>query len=137
MANTVPVPGAGAAWACGYGGSPGQRREGNGLFDCNGDGLCSRQLIVSGLPLPGYKDLQFGLSRPATLKNLWQNRRPDAVYVATQGLGIAAVSAARKLQIPVISGFHTNFHSYSRYYGVGALERLLCAYGRWFHNRTA
>jgi len=117
---------------------PGQRWEGKGLFDCNGDGLCSRELIVSGLPLPGYKDLQFGLSRPATLKNLWQNRLPDAVYVATQGpLGIAAVSAARKLQIPVISGFHTNFHSYSRYYGVGALERLLCAYGRWFHNRTA
>ncbi|HAC28896.1 MAG TPA: glycoside hydrolase, partial [Marinobacter hydrocarbonoclasticus] len=68
----------------------------------------------------------------------WQKQRPDGIYVATQGpLGVAAVNAARSLALPVSSGFHTNFHQYSRYYGAGLLERLLCAYGRWFHNRTA
>ncbi|GGC81330.1 glycoside hydrolase [Marinobacter halophilus] len=117
---------------------PRQAHEQRGLFESTGDGLFSREMVVTGVPLPGYSDLQFGISRPATLKKLWRGHKPDAIYVATQGpLGIAAVSAARALNIPVSSGFHTNFHSYSRYYGAGGLERLLCAYGRWFHNRTA
>lgn len=92
---------------------------------------------VKGIPLPGYPELQFGLARAATLRKIWKQQRPDAIYVATQGpLGIAAVSAARELGIPVSSGFHTNFHSYSRHYHAGFLEKLLRAYGRWFHNRT-
>lgn len=93
---------------------------------------------VPGLPLPGYPDLQFGLVRRQRLRALWRNQRPDLVYVATQGpLGVSAVAAARSLGIPVCSGFHTNFHSYSRYYHAGFLSRMLEGYGRWFHNRTA
>jgi len=78
------------------------------------------------------------MTRPGFLASLWKHQRPDAIYVATQGpLGVAAVAAARRAGIPVSSGFHTNFHAYSRYYGAGFLEKLLCSYGRWFHNRTA
>ncbi|MBL3557301.1 MULTISPECIES: glycosyltransferase family 4 protein [Marinobacter] len=103
-----------------------------------GERLFSQEHIVTGLPLPGYGELRFGIPRPGFLAALWKRQRPDAIYVATQGpLGVAAVSTARKAGIPVTSGFHTNFHAYSRYYGAGFLEKLLCAYGRWFHNRTA
>lgn len=100
--------------------------------------LFSQEHVVTGLPLPGYGELRFGVARPGYLASLWKRQRPEAVYVATQGpLGVAAVSAARRLGIPVSSGFHTNFHAYSRYYGAGFLEKWLCGYGRWFHNRTA
>jgi glycosyltransferase involved in cell wall biosynthesis len=100
--------------------------------------LCHQFQLVSGVPIPGYTDLKFGIPAPGCLTRLWKNHRPDAVYVATQGpLGVSAVNAARRLGIPVSSGFHTNFHSYSQYYGAGWLEALLCRYGRWFHNRTA
>ncbi|MGM0571742.1 glycosyltransferase family 4 protein [Marinobacter sp.] len=93
---------------------------------------------VAGLPLPGYPGLQFGLTRRQRLSALWRKKRPDLVYVATQGpLGLVAVAAARELGIPVCSGFHTNFHSYSRHYHAAFLSRLLERYGRWFHNRTA
>ncbi len=116
---------------------PRQRHEVTGSTASAGDALFNEELVVPGLPLPGYADLRFGIASSRRLARLWQNERPDAVYVATQGpLGLAAVSAARRVGIPVSSGFHTNFHQYSRYYGVGALERILCAYGRWFHNRT-
>ncbi len=99
--------------------------------------LFEHELVVGGLPIPNYTEFRFGITRPKTLATLWQNHRPSCVYVATQGpLGLAAVAAAKQLDIPVLSGFHTNFHSYSRYYRLGALERLLSAYGRWFHNRT-
>ena len=117
---------------------PRQALEKTGLFESPDNSLFSRELIVRGLPLPGYADLRFGAAHPETLRKLWQTQRPDCIYVATQGpLGVAAVMAAKRLGIPASSGFHTNFQSYSRYYGLGALERVLCAYGRWFHNRTA
>lgn len=117
---------------------PRQRQERKGVILSASKALFSQEYVVAGLPLPGYADLRFGLAKSSELRQLWHTNRPDAVYVATQGpLGIAAVSAARKMGIPVSSGFHTNFHQYSQYYGVGALEKLLCAYGRWFHNRTA
>jgi len=100
--------------------------------------LLHRVHLVAGIPIPGYNDLRFGVPAPGRLARLWQKQRPDAVYVATQGpLGVAAVSAARRLGIPVSSGFHTNFHSYSQFYGAGWLETFLCRYGQWFHNRTA
>lgn len=117
---------------------PRQRHESKGLMPSAGNALFSREYVVTGVPLPGYTDLRFGIAHSSELRRLWRANRPDAIYVATQGpLGIAAVSAARKMGLPVSSGFHTNFHQYSRYYGVGALEKLLCAYGRWFHNRTS
>jgi len=116
---------------------PGQRHESQGTTEAAGKGLFSQETRVTGLPLPGYPEERFGLTRPSTLVRQWQKTRPDVVYVATQGpLGVAAVSAARELGVPVCSGFHTNFHAYSRYYGAGFLETLLCRYGRWFHNRT-
>jgi glycosyltransferase involved in cell wall biosynthesis len=40
------------------------------------------------------------------------------------------------LEIPVLSGFHTNFHSYSRHYRAGWLQHWVALYLRWFHNRT-
>ena len=116
---------------------PRQRHEDQGSVASAGNRLFTSEHVVTGIPLPGYADLRFGLARSAMIRKLWKRERPDAIYVATQGpLGVAAVSAARKLRLPVCSGFHTNFHRYSRYYGVGMLEKALCAYGRWFHNRT-
>jgi hypothetical protein len=43
--------------------------------------------------------------------------------------------AAQRLGLPVISGFHTNFHSYSSHYGCAMLTGAITAYLRWFHNR--
>ena len=49
---------------------------------------------------------------------------------------LASLRAARRLQIPVVSGFHTNFQQYTGHYGFGLLTRLLTNYLRWFHNRS-
>ena len=67
----------------------------------------------------------------------WKRNRPDVLYIATEGpLGLSALRAARRLGIPVVSGFHTNFQQYSDLYGFGLLTRLLTGYLRWFHNRS-
>jgi glycosyltransferase involved in cell wall biosynthesis len=59
------------------------------------------------------------------------------VHVVTEGpLGWSAVAAARKLQLPVTSSFHTNFHSYSQHYGIGLFKKTIEGYLRKLHNRT-
>jgi glycosyltransferase involved in cell wall biosynthesis len=93
--------------------------------------------LVPGLPFPWYKGLQIGLPAGGLLQRCWRRHRPDVVYVATQGpLGWSAVRTARLLGVPVFSGFHTNFHSYSKYYGGGWLRPVIVGYLRHFHNRT-
>ena len=94
-------------------------------------------LLTRGWPLPGYAGLQWGQSSLHKLLRRWQRNRPDVLYIATEGpLGLSALRAARRLGIPVVSGFHTNFQQYSNHYGFGLLTRLLTGYLRWFHNRS-
>lgn len=95
------------------------------------------EVLKPGLPIPRYDSLRMGLPARQGLLELWQLRRPDVVQVATEGpLGWSAVSAAHRLRIPVASEFHTNFHSYSRHYGVGWLKKPISAYLRRFHNKS-
>lgn len=94
-------------------------------------------LLTRGWPLPGYRGLQWGQSARHKLLRLWRRQRPDVLYIATEGpLGLSALRAARRLRIPVISGFHTNFQQYTGHYGVTLLTCLLTNYLRWFHNAS-
>jgi glycosyltransferase involved in cell wall biosynthesis len=94
-------------------------------------------VLSKGVPLPTYGELRFGLPSKGRLMGLWAANRPDIVHVATEGpLGWSAVAAARALQIPVSSSFHTNFHSYSKHYGIGLLKSPIESYLRKLHNRT-
>ncbi|GFM78109.1 glycoside hydrolase [Pseudomonas cichorii] len=94
-------------------------------------------MLCRGWPIPGYPGLQWGQSSMHKLLRRWQRRRPDVLYIATEGpLGLSALRAARRLGIAVISGFHTNFPQYTQQYGMGFITRLLTHYLRWFHNRS-
>jgi glycosyltransferase involved in cell wall biosynthesis len=96
------------------------------------------ETLVSGMPIPGYPELKSGLPAKGLLLRLWKKQRPDIVHIATEGpLGWSALSAARKLNIPVSTDFHTNFHSYTQHYGIGLLKKPIAAYLRHFHNKAA
>jgi len=98
----------------------------------------SETLLVPGLPIPGYRELRFGVPAVRRLRQSWRVQRPDIIYIATEGpLGWAAVKVAEQLKIPAISGFHTQFHHYSQYYRVGWLQPLVYRYLKSLHNRTA
>lgn len=103
-----------------------------------GEAACADRnlLLTRGWPLPGYPGLQWGHSARGKLLRQWRLVRPDVLYIATEGpLGWSALQAARQLQIPVVSGYHTNFQQYLDHYGLGLLERLLMHYLRCFHER--
>lgn len=94
-------------------------------------------VLARGMPIPRYPDLRFGWLAQSRLVKLWRQQRPDVVHVVTEGpLGWCAIGAARKLQLPLTSSFHTNFHQYSCHYGMGLLRMSIEAYLRRFHNRT-
>lgn len=94
-------------------------------------------LSVPGLPIPRYPELRFGLPAGNRLRRAWNARRPDLVHVATEGpLGWSAIRTARRLRLPLVSSFHTNFHSYGRHYGYGWLTKRVLAWLRRLHNRT-
>jgi glycosyltransferase involved in cell wall biosynthesis len=96
------------------------------------------ELLLRGLPIPRYPQLKLGLPSKKALIKAWSHQRPDLIHIATEGpLGWSAVQAAHTLRIPVTSDFRTNFHSYSKHYGMGWLSKPIVAYLRKFHNRTA
>ena len=95
------------------------------------------QRLTVGFRIPNYPELQIGIIRTERLVLAWRARRPDIVHVVTEGpLGWSALLAARKLGIPAVSDFHTNFHDYSRHYGFGWIAGLITGYLRAMHNRT-
>ena len=115
---------------------PRQAHEGGSILLPDGsEGI--EEMLSRGIPLPRYANLQLGLPARKVLLRRWSIQRPDVVQVVTEGpLGWSALTAARKLNLPVISEFHTNFHRYTGHYGVGWLKRPIAAYLRKFHNRA-
>ncbi|MGH8171987.1 MAG: glycosyltransferase family 4 protein [Rhodanobacteraceae bacterium] len=94
------------------------------------------ELLMPGASLPRYPGLRFGWPAHRRLHRRWSRQRPDVLYIATEGpLGLTALGAARRLRIPVSTGFHTRFDDYARHYGFGFLTPIVYAYLRRFHNR--
>jgi len=95
------------------------------------------ELLKAGIPIPRYTQLKMGVPSRRSLERAWSAQRPDLVHIATEGpLGWSALAAARRLEIPVATDFHTNFDAYSKHYGFSWFARAVQAYLRRFHNRT-
>ncbi len=110
------------------------RRDANDAPAC-ADRL--QEMLVRGLAIPRYAQLRMGLPARGRLVDRWTRQRPDLVHIATEGpLGWSALRAALQLGLPTTSDFRTNFHAYSRHYGIGWLQQPIVGYLRRFHNRT-
>ncbi|MDP0498603.1 MAG: glycosyltransferase family 1 protein [Verrucomicrobiota bacterium JB022] len=94
-------------------------------------------ISVPGMPIPRYENLRFGLPLPGIMNKHWRGNPPDLVHIATEGpLGWAASRACRGLKIPLVTSFHTNFHSYGRFYGYGGVTKAVLSYMRRFHQHA-
>lgn len=93
------------------------------------------EMRTMGCPIPMYPDLRIGLASAASLRQRLERTQAELVHVATEGpLGWSAIKAAQSLSLPITSDFRTNFHEYSRYYGLGWLKPVVLDYLRRFHN---
>lgn len=103
------------------------------VLACDEEGL-----EVPSVGFPGYKEVRFGFPMKLILQARWHRNRPDVIYVATETpLGASAVSAARALNIPAATGFHTNFQQYVAHYQLPLLEKATMSYLRHVHNRSS
>ncbi len=90
---------------------------------------------VKSVPLPGYSEVRVGLPGKGKLSKRWSRKRPDVVYVATESpLGMSAIKVAKKMEIPVAAGFHTNFHHYMKQYKLGKMQDTALRYLRRVHG---
>ena len=95
------------------------------------------ETAMPSLPLPMYHEVKIGLPSADRFRARWMKKRPDVVYVATESpMGASAVKAARTLEVPVVMGFHTNFHQYMKDYHFSRLETAAVNYLRKLHNRA-
>lgn len=97
-----------------------------------------RTHVVASAPLPGYNALRVGFASVGWFSSLFQRLHPDVLYVATETpLGVAAIWATHRAGLPVVSGFHTNFHTYLSNYNLTGLQPVAEALLRVVHNHTA
>ncbi|QIF04715.1 glycosyltransferase family 1 protein [Roseimicrobium sp. ORNL1] len=93
---------------------------------------------VGAMPLPGYDGVRLGFASRNYFARHIESLRPDAMYVAVETImGCNAIRAAKLHGVRVVSGFHTNFHTYSQDYRVPILKNAASGYLRWLHNCTA
>jgi len=89
------------------------------------------------MPLPFYREVVLPLVTPAMAARALAAFAPDLVHIATEGpLGWAALRAAHRLKLPVVSSYHSNFAEYLAMYHAGLLSPLCWSYLRRFHNAT-
>jgi glycosyltransferase involved in cell wall biosynthesis len=94
--------------------------------------------VMASVPLPGYPGLRVGLASARSVREIIEAGGVDVLYVATETpLGIAAIRAAKRLGVPVVSGFHTNFQTYLEDYRLPGLAMVAERFLRSVHNRTA
>lgn len=95
------------------------------------------EILVKGFAIPKYPDLQFGAPVYGQIRQVLENFKPDVVHIVTEGpLGLAALYAAKKMYIPVSSGFHSSFDEFAGFFGFSWLGKIVKSYLRFFHQLT-
>jgi phosphatidylinositol alpha 1,6-mannosyltransferase len=89
------------------------------------------------VPLPIYPEVKLTPPQPGITPHL-RRFRPDLVHLAGPALlGPSGRYAARRLGLPLIAAYHTDFPAYSAHYGLGWMRLLAYRYLCWIHNACA
>ncbi|MBU3076703.1 glycosyltransferase family 4 protein [Sphingomonas quercus] len=91
---------------------------------------------VPAVPIPGRAEYRFPLGIGPRKRADMRRFAPNIVHVASPDiLGHAALSVARRRNLPVVASVHTRFETYPRYYGLAFLEPVVEALLRRFYRR--
>ena len=104
--------------------------------ECGMEEYAGAEVIgTAGLPFPFYPELKFNFFRPLFLRRLVEFR-PDIVHVVDPViLGATGLAAARFLNIPIVSSYHTNLAAYCGHFGFPLLTQPMWLYNRFVHNQ--
>lgn len=89
------------------------------------------------LPFFLYPECRTVIANPKKIEKNLKQFKPDLIHLATPYMmGLYGMFAAKKLDITVVSSYHTNFDQYLKYYHASLLEPFLWKYLKWFHQST-
>ncbi|PEP64358.1 MULTISPECIES: glycosyltransferase family 4 protein [Bacillus] len=81
-----------------------------------------------------YPECRFAFPTPRIKRELL-NFQPDIIHVATPfNMGLCGMYYAKKLNIPLVGSYHTDFDSYLQYYKIEFFSNMLWNYLKWFHS---
>jgi glycosyltransferase involved in cell wall biosynthesis len=84
-----------------------------------------------------YPECRFTLPNVQRIKNSLIQFKPDIIHIMTEfSMGVTGLSYGKKLGIPTVSNYTTNFAQYMKYYNLDILEGAAWNYMRWFHNQN-
>lgn len=91
---------------------------------------------INAIPVPVYPSYRIGLPFTGGIENALRDFKPDLVHVVSPTpLGLYGMERARRLGVPVVGSFHSDWLAYLRFYGLGRWEKQGWRYVRWFYNR--
>ncbi len=94
-------------------------------------------LELPSMQLPVYNDVRVCAPLAGRVERFVRDFRPDLVHVDTEFIvGRLGARAARRLGIPVVSSFHTNFADYTAAYGAPWLRGAVTRDILQFHRRA-
>lgn len=87
------------------------------------------------LPFFLYPECRLALPNMVQVKAELQRFKPDIIHVATPfNIGLCGLHYAKKLNIPVVGSYHTDFDQYLEYYDLQFFSKFLWKYMHWFHR---
>jgi phosphatidylinositol alpha 1,6-mannosyltransferase len=87
------------------------------------------------VPFWAYPELRIALPDYRKVERELRDWAPTLVHAATPfGAGLAGRRAAQRLDLPMVSSYHTSFSAYARFYRLGLLSRPGWSFLRLFHN---
>ena len=82
-----------------------------------------------------YPECRLAFPNLLEIKSELQSFSPDLIHVATPfNIGICGVYFSKKLNIPLVASYHTNFDDYLQYYNLPFLSKVHWKYMHWFHR---
>ena len=82
-----------------------------------------------------YPECRIALPNLIDIKSELQSFSPDLIHVATPfSVGLCGVYFSKKLNIPLVGSYHTDFNHYLEYYDLQFLSPLIWKYMKWFHS---
>lgn len=87
------------------------------------------------LPFFLYPECRLAFPNFFHLKDELQRFSPELIHVATPfSAGLCGVYLSKKLNIPLVGSYHTNFDHYLEYYNLKFLSTIIWKYMHWFHQ---
>ncbi|PLR85572.1 glycosyltransferase family 1 protein [Bacillus canaveralius] len=87
------------------------------------------------LPFFIYPECRLAFPNLLHLKSELEHFSPDLIHVATPfNIGLCGIYYAKKLNIPLVGSYHTNFDYYLQFYNLEFLSTIVWKYMNWFHR---